>query len=89
MSSSKVYYIVNFMTYDINLIGGITVAELHPSHVTRFSDASTFDEICVNCGAHDDVPGGWGELAKPCTNPQKKEPSKEPDKETTQTSTSS
>lgn len=38
----------------------------HPSHVTRFSDASTFDEICVNCGATDIVPGGWGKLAEPC-----------------------
>jgi len=23
------------------------------AHVTRFSDASTFDEICVKCGATD------------------------------------
>ena len=38
----------------------------HPSHVTRMSDASTYDEICVNCGARDEVPGGWGDLAKPC-----------------------
>lgn len=39
----------------------------HPSHVTRISmDASTYDEICVNCGAHDEVPGGWGALAYPC-----------------------
>lgn len=38
----------------------------HPSHVTRSSDASTFDEICVKCGAKDNVPGGWGDLAKPC-----------------------
>jgi len=41
----------------------------HPSHKTRFSDASSFDEICVNCGAHDEVPGGWGRLAEPCPNP--------------------
>jgi hypothetical protein len=39
---------------------------LHPSHVTRFSDASSFDEICINCGATDEVPGGWGALKKPC-----------------------
>lgn len=39
---------------------------LHPSHKTRFSDASTFDEICINCGATDEVPGGWGQLAYPC-----------------------
>lgn len=38
----------------------------HPSHVTRSSDASTFDEVCVNCGATDQVPGGWGKLAEPC-----------------------
>ena len=42
---------------------------MHPSHVTRFSDASTFDEICVNCGATDEAPGGWGRLAYPCPNP--------------------
>lgn len=39
----------------------------HPSHVTRASDASTYDTICVNCGAHDQTPGGWGDLAKPCS----------------------
>lgn len=41
----------------------------HESHVTRFSDASTFDEICVNCGATDEVPGGWGQLAYRCPKP--------------------
>jgi DNA-directed RNA polymerase subunit RPC12/RpoP len=41
----------------------------HPSHVTRFSDASTYDEICVNCGAHDHTGGGWGRLALPCPQP--------------------
>lgn len=42
----------------------------HDSHVTRFSmDASSWDEICVNCGNTDKVPGGWGELARPCPNP--------------------
>lgn len=40
---------------------------LHPSHVTRASDASTYDTICINCGAHDQTPGGWGDLAKPCS----------------------
>jgi hypothetical protein len=40
-------------------------------HVTRISDASTFDEICVNCGATDEVPGGWGALGRAC----EKEPS--------------
>jgi hypothetical protein len=39
----------------------------HPSHQTRISmDASTYDEICINCGATDEVPGGWGRLAAPC-----------------------
>lgn len=48
---------------------------LHPSHKTRFSfDASTWDEICIYCGATDQVPGGWGKLASPCPNaPSKKE----------------
>ncbi len=42
----------------------------HPSHKTRMSmDASTFDEICINCGATDQVPGGWGQLAEPCPCP--------------------
>ncbi len=40
---------------------------LHPSHVTRMSDSSLFDEICTVCGATDRVPGGWGNLAKPCS----------------------
>lgn len=43
---------------------------MHPSHVTRISmDASTYDEICVNCGATDIAGGGWGNLAKPCLRP--------------------
>lgn len=33
----------------------------------RSSDASTFDEICVLCGCTDEVPGGWGRLADPCS----------------------
>jgi len=40
--------------------------ELHPSHFTRTSDASTFDEICTLCGATDQVPSGWGNLKFPC-----------------------
>lgn len=43
---------------------------LHPSHVTRISmDASTYDEICINCGSTDEVPGGWGRLSQPCSKP--------------------
>lgn len=39
----------------------------HPTHRTRFSfDASTWDEMCVNCHSTDEVPGGWGRLALPC-----------------------
>jgi hypothetical protein len=54
----------------------------HPSHVTRFSDASSFDEICVNCGATDQVPGGWGRLAHPCPNPPKVDEAKAPEAKT-------
>lgn len=42
------------------------MTDKHPSHVTRFSDSSFYDEICVNCGAHDNAPGGWGDLAREC-----------------------
>lgn len=52
----------------------------HPSHVTRISDASSFDEICVNCGAHDQVPGGWGQLEFPCPNPPAKNGEAGPEK---------
>lgn len=40
--------------------------ELHPSHTTRVSDASSFDEICTKCGATDISGGGWGRLKYPC-----------------------
>ena len=47
-----------------------SATSLHPSHVTRFSvDASSFDYVCVNCDETDQVPGGWGKLAEPCTKP--------------------
>ncbi len=36
----------------------------HPSHKTRFSDASSFDEICTECGATDRA--GSDKLKKPC-----------------------
>jgi hypothetical protein len=42
----------------------------HESHNTRVSDASSFDEICVNCGRTDITGGGWGWLRMPC--PSKK-----------------
>jgi hypothetical protein len=38
-------------------------------HVTRFSDSSVMDEVCVNCGAHDNVPGGMGDLNYACPSP--------------------
>jgi len=38
----------------------------HPSQRTRFSDASSFDEVCEACGATDIAGGGWGKLAQPC-----------------------
>lgn len=41
--------------------------KIHESHKSvRSSDASTFDFICDDCGATDDVTGGWGTLRKPC-----------------------
>jgi len=39
--------------------------KLHPSHVTRISDASSYDEICVNCGRTDSM-GSWGRLVYLC-----------------------
>ncbi len=42
--------------------------ELHQSHITRDSDASSYDEICIACGATDRAGGGWGDLANPCKN---------------------
>lgn len=39
--------------------------EVHPSHDTRISDASSFDEICNNCGETDGI-GTFGKLVDPC-----------------------
>jgi hypothetical protein len=40
---------------------------LHPSHRTRISlDASSYDEICVLCGATDSITS-WGTLVNECT----------------------
>ena len=36
----------------------------HPSHKTRYSDSSVYDEVCVYCGATD-ASGSVG-LKKPC-----------------------
>ncbi len=44
--------------------------DFNPSHVTRFSmGASSYDVVCINCGATDEVPGGWGRLVLPCPKP--------------------
>jgi hypothetical protein len=42
---------------------------VHKSHVTRMSDASSFDKICINCGRTDQVPGGPGLLKEKCPKP--------------------
>lgn len=41
---------------------------IHPSHKTRTSDASTYDEICVNCGANDGF--SKDKLAERCPSPK-------------------
>lgn len=38
---------------------------VHPTHETRISDASSFDEICKNCGETDGI-GTFGKLVDPC-----------------------
>lgn len=38
----------------------------HPTHVTRSSDASTFDEVCINCSAKDYTAGSCDALERPC-----------------------
>ena len=42
--SDKVYW--EIVAYKV-------IEETQGQHVTRFSDASTFDEICIKCGATD------------------------------------
>ena len=48
----------------------LTLTELpdepHESHELRYSDSSFYDLKCIYCGAHDEVPGGWGKLRLPC-----------------------
>lgn len=39
----------------------------HPSHLTRYSDSSLYDEVCVNCGATD--ASGDDRLKSPCPDP--------------------
>ena len=51
----------------------VAMQEIHSSHRSRFSDASSFDEICELCGATDNplslrgkIPGN-GNLTLPCS----------------------
>ena len=44
----------------------------HPSHKTRFSLSSSYDEVCELCGATDGL-GTWGKLAEPCPTFQREE----------------
>lgn len=41
----------------------------HPTHSTRISDSSLYDEVCNNCGANDGALGGDA-LERPCRKPQ-------------------
>jgi hypothetical protein len=58
-------------TDSLSLLGVLTMDLFDHSHVTRYSDSSFYDEVCVNCGATDQVPGGWGDLGRPCPSPGK------------------
>ena len=55
-----------FMGHQAHIVRAGGTETKHPSHETRASDASSFDEICIHCGARDIAGGGWGDLAKPC-----------------------
>lgn len=39
----------------------------HPSHATRISDSSLYDEVCTNCGVTD--ADGMAKLNAPCRSP--------------------
>ncbi len=54
------------MFWDQESSGGEIMSGKHPSHVTRYSDSSFYDEVCIHCGSTDRVPGGWGDLAYEC-----------------------
>ena len=54
------------MFWDQESSGGEVMASMHPSHVTRYSDSSYYDEVCIHCGNTDVVPGKWGKLAYQC-----------------------
>jgi hypothetical protein len=45
---------------------------VHPSHKLRFSESMTYDYVCQACGRTDQVPGGWGDLKKPCRGKEKR-----------------
>jgi hypothetical protein len=54
------------MFWDQESSGGVIMSRMHPSHVTRSSDSSYYDEVCIHCGDTDIVPGGWGKLSNEC-----------------------
>ena len=54
------------MFWDQELSGVELMSSKHPSHATRSSDSSYYDEVCIHCGHTDRVPGGWGKLADLC-----------------------
>lgn len=56
------------MFWDQASSGGEMMSSKHPSHVTRSSDSSYYDEVCIHCNNTDVVWGGWGKLAYPCPN---------------------
>ena len=39
--------------------------QTHPTHTTRYSDSSLYDEVCTKCGAND-APGRGQSLELPC-----------------------
>lgn len=39
---------------------------VHPTHKTRFSDSSFYDEVCTLCGVTDT--DGMADLSKPCSH---------------------
>lgn len=42
----------------------------HPTHKIRSSDASTYDMVCIVCGATDITGSGWGQLRFECHEPR-------------------
>ena len=43
------------------------MSSTHPNHITRYSDSSWYNEICINCGATDSYgSSGLNKLSLPC-----------------------